>query len=80
MWWTPKLASNRERFEALALTLRDLLTPQWLKTQQTYDRENPKLVYYLSMEFLLGRSLVNYISHPQTPVNPSNHPTSLPQR
>ncbi|HKM54928.1 MAG TPA: glycogen/starch/alpha-glucan phosphorylase, partial [Isosphaeraceae bacterium] len=59
----PKLASYRERFEALARSLRDLLTPRWLKTQQTYDRENPKRVYYLSMEFLLGRSLTNNITN-----------------
>ena len=54
-------ASQRERFEALSRTLRDLLTQRWLLTQQTYERENPKQVYYLSMEFLIGRMLVNNI-------------------
>jgi starch phosphorylase len=54
-------ASQRERFEAVARSLRDLMTQQWLKTQQTHDRENPKRVYYLSMEFLIGRTLVNNI-------------------
>ena len=54
-------ASQRDRFEAVALSLRDLLTQRWLLTQQTQDRENPKRVYYLSMEFLLGRSLSNNI-------------------
>ena len=39
------------------------LHPRWLKTQETYDRENPKRVYYLSMEFLLGRSLSNNIAN-----------------
>src|SRR5262249_18408306 len=39
----------------------DLLTQRWLKTQETHDKENPKRVYYLSMEFLLGRSLINNI-------------------
>ena len=54
-------ATQRERFEAVALTLRDLLTQRWLKTAETYDRKNPKQVYYLSMEFLIGRSLTNNI-------------------
>jgi starch phosphorylase len=41
--------------------LRDLLAERWLLTYQTHDRENPKRVYYLSMEFLIGRTLVNNI-------------------
>ena len=41
--------------------LRDLLSQRWLKTDATYDRTNPKQVYYLSMEFLIGRSLANNI-------------------
>ena len=55
----PGDASARERFEALARSLRDLLAQRWLKTGDTYDRENPKQVYYLSMEFLIGRSTSN---------------------
>jgi starch phosphorylase len=58
---TPANASQRERFEAVARSLRDLLTERWLLTQETYDKENPKRVYYLSMEFLIGRTLVNNI-------------------
>jgi starch phosphorylase len=54
-------ASQRERFEAVARSLRDLLTERWLLTQETHDQENPKRVYYLSMEFLMGRALVNNI-------------------
>ncbi|HEX4414134.1 MAG TPA: glycogen/starch/alpha-glucan phosphorylase [Lacipirellulaceae bacterium] len=54
-------ASQRERFEAVASSLRDLLAQRWLLTQKTHDRENPKRVYYLSMEFLIGRTLVNNI-------------------
>src|SRR5262249_38909535 len=54
-------ASQRERFEAVGRSLRDLLTPRWLLTQQTHERENAKRVYYLSMEFLIGRTLVNNI-------------------
>src|SRR6266849_6523744 len=49
----PEAASLRERFEAVARSLRDLLVPRWLKTGETYDRANPKQVYYLSMEFLI---------------------------
>src|SRR6185436_13901409 len=54
-------ADQRERFEAIARSLRDLLTQRWLLTQRTYARENPKRVYYLSMEYLIGRTLVNNI-------------------
>ena len=54
-------ASQRERFEAVSRSLRDLLAERWLLTQQTYDSTNPKRVYYLSMEFLIGRTLVNNI-------------------
>ena len=42
-------ASQRERFEAVARSLRDLLTQRWLLTQETQDKENPNLVYYLAM-------------------------------
>jgi starch phosphorylase len=54
-------ATQRERFEAVACTLRDILAQRWVKTTETYDRENPKQVYYLSLEFLIGRSLTNNI-------------------
>src|SRR5271165_3364697 len=55
----PDDATARQRFDALARSLRDLLAQRWLKTQEVYDRENPKQVYYLSMEFLIGRSTSN---------------------
>jgi starch phosphorylase len=42
--------------------VRDILSQRWLKTENTYARENPKRVYYLSMEFLIGRSLANNVT------------------
>jgi glycogen phosphorylase len=53
----------RERFEAVAKSVRDVLSQRWIRTEQTYERENPKRVYYLSIEFLLGRSLANNITN-----------------
>ena len=54
-------AGPRERYEAIARSVRDILSQRWLLTESTYDRHNPKRVYYLSMEFLIGRSLANNI-------------------
>ncbi len=53
----------RERFEAAARSARDVLSQRWLRTEETYQRENAKRVYYLSMEFLIGRSLANNITN-----------------
>ena len=51
----------RERFEAFSRAVRDLLSRRWLKTKDTYERQNAKRVYYMSMEFLIGRSLANNV-------------------
>jgi starch phosphorylase len=51
----------RQQYEALARSMRDILSQRWRRTEHTYDRENPKRVYYLSLEFLIGRSLANNI-------------------
>src|SRR6266446_2966405 len=59
----PAAAGPRERFEAAARSVRDVLSQRWVLTEDTYNRENPKRVYYLSMEFLIGRSLANNITN-----------------
>jgi glycogen phosphorylase len=59
----PTAAGVREQFEAAARSSRDILSQRWVRTQSTYDRENPKRVYYLSMEFLIGRSLTNNVTN-----------------
>jgi len=54
-------ATARDRFEALARSVRDILSQRWLLTEKTYEQRNPKRLYYLSMEFLIGRSLANNV-------------------
>lgn len=56
-------ASSRDRFEAFARSVRDALSRQWTLTHKTYELRNPKRVYYLSMEFLIGRSLSNNVTN-----------------
>lgn len=52
-------ATTRDSYNALALSVRDALIDRWIETQQTYYRQDVKRVYYLSMEFLIGRTLGN---------------------
>ena len=56
-------ATARDRFEALARSVRDVLSQRWLLTEKTYQKRNPKRLYYLSMEFLIGRSLANNVTN-----------------
>ncbi len=59
----PTTVGARERYEAFARSVRDVLSQRWVRTEQIYERENPKRIYYLSMEFLIGRSLGNNITN-----------------
>lgn len=52
-------ASIQEVYQAVAYTVKDVIIDQWLATQQTFEKEDPKMVYYMSMEFLMGRALGN---------------------
>ena len=54
-------ATARDRFEALARSVRDVLSQRWLLTEKIYEERNAKRLYYLSMEFLIGRSLANNV-------------------
>jgi glycogen phosphorylase len=58
-----KEASPREQFEAAARSVRDIISQRWLLTEKAYLQKNPKRVYYLSMEFLLGRSFANNLTN-----------------
>jgi starch phosphorylase len=55
--------SARDQFEAIARSVRDVLSQRWLKTERTYQERNAKRVYYLSLEFLMGRALANNITN-----------------
>ena len=44
-------ASQQEIYQAVANTVKDVVIDEWLATQKTFDREDPKIVYYMSMEF-----------------------------
>jgi starch phosphorylase len=59
----PQVATARERFEAFSHSIRDVLAQRWVLTKSIYNTTNPKRVYYLSMEFLIGRSLTNNITN-----------------
>ena len=52
-------ASQKEIYQAVAHTVKDVIIDEWLATQKTFDKEDPKIVYYMSMEFLMGRALGN---------------------
>ncbi|MBO4337532.1 MAG: glycogen/starch/alpha-glucan phosphorylase, partial [Lachnospiraceae bacterium] len=52
-------ASKQQIFQAVCLAIKDQVIDLWLETQKQYEKKDPKTVYYLSMEFLMGRALGN---------------------
>src|SRR5262245_47191408 len=56
-------AAPRDKFEAIAHSIRDVLSQRWIKTEETYQQRNAKRIYYLSLEFLMGRALANNVTN-----------------
>lgn len=54
-------ATPQQIFQAVSYAVKDIIVDNWLETQQKYEEEDPKMVYYFSMEFLMGRALGNNI-------------------
>ena len=52
-------ASQQEIFQAVSYTVKDVIIDDWLASQKAFDKQDPKMVYYMSMEFLMGRALGN---------------------
>ena len=52
-------ANQQEIFQAVSYTVKDVIIDEWLATQKAFDKQDPKFVYYMSMEFLMGRALGN---------------------
>lgn len=52
-------ATQEQIFQAVCYTVKDVIIDNWLKSQKAYEKQDPKIVYYMSMEFLMGRALGN---------------------
>ncbi len=52
-------ASQQEVYQAVSQAVKEVIIDQWLATQKTFEKKDPKIVYYMSMEFLVGRALGN---------------------
>ena len=52
-------ATQEQLFQAVSYTVKDVIIDNWLDTQNAYEKQDPKIVYYMSMEFLMGRALGN---------------------
>ena len=52
-------ATKEQVFQAVSYTVKDVIIDNWLETQNAYEEQDPKVLYYMSMEFLMGRALGN---------------------
>ena len=52
-------ASQQQIYQAVAYALKEWIIEDWMDTQKTYEEKDPKILYYMSMEFLMGRALGN---------------------
>ncbi|MBQ3030744.1 MAG: glycogen/starch/alpha-glucan phosphorylase, partial [Agathobacter sp.] len=52
-------ATPQQIFQAVSYAIKDLIVDHWMESQKEYDKQDPKMVYYMSMEFLMGRALGN---------------------
>ena len=55
----PEEATPQQIFQAVSYAVKDQIVQNWMDTQKVYEEEDPKIVYYMSMEFLMGRALGN---------------------
>ena len=54
-------ATPQQIFQAVSYAIKDAVVDHWMETQKQYEKQDPKMVYYMSMEFLMGRALGNNI-------------------
>ena len=54
-----KEATPQQVYQAVCYAVKDAVIDDWLASQDTFDKQDPKIVYYMSMEFLMGRALGN---------------------
>ena len=52
-------ATEQQIFQAVSYAIKDVVVDNWMATQKEYEKKDPKIVYYMSMEFLMGRALGN---------------------
>ena len=62
---TLKEATQQEIYQAVSLAVKDVVMDEWMATQQVIEKDDPKILYYMSMEFLMGRALGSSSSSPR---------------